>query len=181
MNGHGQNCKNVTIKTRTVDTLASSFKCENGPGELLFPTVPFDPKRLKEDKSYLVVGGVRGFGFELVRWLLQNGAKTVICTARSAANKSKMTEVARLEQETGARILLRQADVTSWQDMLAIVRELDGLPRLAGIVFTAMVLEDQRIKDADLETCARVVATKVQGTEVFQLTFKVLTSRYVKQ
>ncbi len=145
-----------------------SLESDNRPREFLFPKLTFDPKCLKEDKSYLVVGGVRGFGFEVVRWLLQNGAKTVICTARSAASESKMAEVASIEKETGARILLRQADVTSWQDMLGIVRELEGLPELAGIVFTAMVLEDQRIKDAELETCARVVSTKVQGTPVFQ-------------
>lgn len=36
--------------------------------------------------------------------------------------------------------------------------------RLAGIVFTAMILEDQRIVNVDLQTCLRVVATKVQGT-----------------
>lgn len=141
-----------------------SFECEKRCKEFKFSNMPFDPKCLKGDRSYLVVGGVRGFGFEVAHWLLQNGAKTIICTARSAPNQSKMAEVARLEKQTGARIILRQADVTSWEEMLEIVKELEGLPRLAGIVFTAMVLEDQRIKDADLETCARVVATKVQGT-----------------
>jgi NADPH:quinone reductase-like Zn-dependent oxidoreductase len=169
-NSHEKDANNLTNETSSTNTLALStisFECENAPGEFMFSKLPFDPKCLKEDKSYLVVGGVRGFGFELVRWLLQNGAKTIICTARSAPSESKMSEVARLEQETGARILLRQADVTSWQDMLGIVRELKGLPKLAGIVFTAMVLEDQRIKDADLETCARVVATKVQGKVIF--------------
>ena len=141
-----------------------SFDCEKKCREFKFSNMPFDPKCLRGDRSYLVVGGVRGFGFEVVYWLLQNGAKTIICTARSAPSQSKMVEVARLEKQTGARILLRQADVTSWKDMLEIVKDLEGLSRLAGIVFTAMVLEDQRIKDADLETCARVVATKVQGT-----------------
>ncbi|CAB3995467.1 Phthiocerol synthesis polyketide synthase type I, partial [Paramuricea clavata] len=168
-NSHEKDANNLTNESSSTNTLALSkisFECENARGEFMFSKPPFDPKCLKEDKSYLVVGGVRGFGFELVRWLLQNGAKTIICTARSAPSESKMAEVTRLEQETGARILLRQADVTSWQDMLVIVRELEGLPRLAGIVFTAMVLEDQRIKDADLETCARVVATKVQGSVI---------------
>jgi hypothetical protein len=175
LNPHEKDSNNLTIEDNSANNLALStvsVKCENRPSELVFSNLSFDPKSLKEERSYLVVGGVRGFGFELVRWLLQNGAKTIICTARSPASGSKMAEVARLEQETGARILLRQADVTSWQDMLGIVRELEERPRLAGIVFTAMVLEDQRIKDADLETCARVVATKVQGVFQFSIIAK---------
>ena len=150
----------------TNDSLAvptTSFESKKTAKEFKFSSMPFDPTCLKGDRSYLVVGGVRGFGFEVVYWLLQNGAKTIICTARSAPSQSKMAEVTRLEKETGAKILLRQADVTSWKEMLKIVKELEELPRLAGIVFTAMVLDDQRIKEADLETCARVVATKVQG------------------
>ena len=159
--------KNLFNETNSVDSAPStiSFDKENVLKGPKFSKLPFDPKCLKPDKSYLVAGGIRGFGFEMVRWLLKNGAKTVICTARSAPSESKIAEVTRLEQETGASILIRQADVTSWQDMSQVMNELAELPALAGIVFTAMVLEDQRIKSADLETCARVVRTKVQGAD----------------
>ena len=119
---------------------------------------------LKEDKTYLIVGGVRGFGFEVAKWMIKNGAKTIICTARSPPSQSKITEVKTLMEVTGARVVLRQADVTSWEDMTLVKQELDKLPEIAGIVFSAMVLEDQRIKNADLETCKRVISTKVQGT-----------------
>ena len=133
------------------------------PERIEFVRLAMDAMGLRDDRTYLVVGGIRGFGFEVARWMVENGAKTVMCTARSPPSQRKKDEVARLENATKSQILLRQADVTSWEDMVGIEKELQGLPAVAGIVFSAMVLEDQRIKDADLKTCARVVATKVQG------------------
>ena len=90
-------------------------------------------------------------------------AKTIICTARSAPSEEKKAEVQRLERETGSQILLRQADVTSLNDMNVIKDELESLPAVAGIVFTAMVLADQLLINADLATCKKVVQTKVKG------------------
>ena len=141
-----------------------SFKPENAPQEVQFYKLPLDSNGFKEDRTYLVIGGIRGFGFEVARWMVENGAKTVMCTARSAPSNEKKLEVQRLEQETGSRILLRQADVTSWKDMNVIKEELESLPAVAGIVFTAMVLEDQLLTQADLKTCSMVVGTKVKGT-----------------
>ena len=150
-------------KEKEIRLYTVSLKPKNIPGEVFFYSLPLDENGLKNDSTYLVVGGVRGFGFQVAKWMVENGAKTVMCTARSMPSEEKMVDVQRLEQETGSRILLRQADVTSWKDMNTIKEELDRLPPVAGIVFTAMVLQDQLLKDADLKTCKKIVETKVKG------------------
>ena len=142
---------------------AVSLKPENTPEEVAFYSLPLDEKGLKDDRTYLVIGGVRGFGFEFAKWMAENGAKTIMCTARSAPSDEKKAEVERLSRKTGSQILLRQADVTSWGDMNIIKDELESLPPVAGIVFTAMVLADQLLINADLKTCKKVVETKVKG------------------
>ena len=152
-----------TENEKVIGLYTISLKPENTPDKVTFYNLPLDENGFKDDCTYLVVGGIRGFGFEIAKWMVENGAKTVMCTARSAPNEQKKADVQLLEQITNSRILLRQADVTSWNDMNKIREELDSLPAVAGIVFTAMVLEDQLFKDADLKTCKKVIQTKVKG------------------
>ena len=140
-----------------------SLKPKNVPDQIDFYSLPLDDNGLKKDRTYLVIGGVRGFGFEVARWMVENGAKTVVCTARSAPCEEKIAEVQLLQEKTGSRIFLRQADVTSWKEMNRIMNQLESLPSVAGIVFTAMVLVDQLLNKADLTTCRKVVGTKIKG------------------
>ena len=140
-----------------------SLKPKNVPDKVAFYNLPLDENGFKADRTYLVIGGVRGFGFEFAKWMVQNGAKTVMCTARSAPSEKKKADVQMLERKTGSRIFLRQADVTSWRDMNKIREELESLPEVAGIVFSAMVVKDQLLKDADLKICKKVVETKIKG------------------
>ena len=140
-----------------------AFKPKNIPEQVDFYNLPLDTNGLKGDRTYLVIGGVRGFGFEFAKWMVENGAKTVMCTSRSAPSAEKKALVQQLEDENDSRILLRQADATSSKDMNLIKKELEFLPAVAGIAFTAMVLEDQLLPEADLITCKRVMETKVKG------------------
>ena len=146
-----------------------SLKPENAPNKFAFYNLPLDENGLKADRTYLVVGGVHGFGFEIAKWMAENGAKTVLCTARSTPTERKKADVQLLERKTGSRILLRQADVTSWKDMNGIRDELESLPAVAGIVFTAMVLKDQLLKDADFRICKKVVETKIKGNSYIMI------------
>ena len=143
-----------------------SLKPKNIPDKVAFYNLPLDENGLKADRTYLVIGGVSGFGFEVAKWMTENGANTVMCTSRSAPSEKKKADVQQLERETGSRLLLRQADATSLADMKVIKEELEHLPAVAGIVFTAMVLQDQFLEDADFETCKKVVETKVKGNSL---------------
>ena len=74
------------------------------------PVLPqgLDECGLKENKSYLVAGGVRGFGFEVARWMAENGAKSIVLLGRSMPLDSKIQEVRQIEKSTGATIQIIQ-------------------------------------------------------------------------
>ena len=74
------------------------------------PVLPqgLDECGLKENKSYLVAGGVRGFGFEVARWMAENGAKSIVLLGRSVPSDSKIQEVRQIEKRTGATIHIIQ-------------------------------------------------------------------------
>ncbi|CAB4020054.1 Phthiocerol synthesis polyketide synthase type I, partial [Paramuricea clavata] len=165
-NDKSKNINSPLEREKKICLYTVSLKPKDTPDKVSFYSLPLDGNGLKDDRTYLVIGGVRGFGFEVAKWMVKNGAKTVMCTARSAASKERKADVQRLQQDTGSQILLRQADVTSWKDMNIIKEELEHLPAVAGIVFTAMVLADQLLKDADLKTCKKVAETKMKGSVI---------------
>ena len=74
------------------------------------PVLPqgLDGCGLKENKSYLVAGGVRGFGFEVARWMAENGAKSIVLLGRSMPSNSKIQEVRQIERSTGTTIHIIQ-------------------------------------------------------------------------
>ena len=74
------------------------------------PVLPtgLDECGLKENRTYLVAGGIRGYGFEVARWMAENGAKSIGLLGRSKPSDAKCQEVRKLEERTGAKIHLFQ-------------------------------------------------------------------------
>ena len=70
------------------------------------PVLPtgLDECGLKENRTYLVAGGIRGYGFEVARWMAENGAKCIGLLGRSKPSDAKCQEVRKLEERTGAKI-----------------------------------------------------------------------------
>jgi len=74
------------------------------------PVLPtgLDECGLKENRTYLVAGGIRGYGFEVARWMAENGAKSIGLLGRSKPSDAKCQEVRKLEGRTGAKIHMFQ-------------------------------------------------------------------------
>ena len=70
------------------------------------PVLPrgLDQCGLKENRTYLVAGGLGGFGFEVACWMAENGAKTIGILSRSKPSGTKRQELQQIERKTGAKI-----------------------------------------------------------------------------
>ena len=91
--------------------LIHSFQlCGENAECLNIPVLPcgLDEYGLKENRTYLVAGGVRGYGFEVARWMVENGAKCVGLIGRSKPSDAKCQEVREIERKTGAKIRMFQ-------------------------------------------------------------------------
>ena len=84
------------------------------------PVLPcgLDECGLKDDRTYLVAGGIRGYGFEVACWMVENGAKSIGLLGRSKPSDAKCEEVRKIERRTGAKIHMFQvtwgAGVAQW-------------------------------------------------------------------
>ena len=120
--------------------------------------------RLDRTASYLVTGGLGGFGLATARWMVARGARSLILVGRSgAATPEARAAVTELEA-TGARVEVCRVDVTRLDDLRELFGRIErDLPSLKGVVHGAMVLEDRLVRNLDRDSLDRVLAPKIQG------------------
>ena len=70
------------------------------------PVLPrgLDGCGLKENRTYLVAGGMGGFGFEVARWMVENGARSLVLIGRSKPSEDKYQQLREIERGNGAKI-----------------------------------------------------------------------------
>ena len=113
------------------------------------------------DKTYWVAGGLGGFGLRIAAWMAEKGAGHLVLGGRRRevddGTKSQL-------QSIDADVTLMPTDITIESEVEITLRRIrDELPPLAGIVHTAMVLEDRLLGDLDEATLQRVLRPKVLG------------------
>jgi acyl transferase domain-containing protein/NADPH:quinone reductase-like Zn-dependent oxidoreductase/acyl carrier protein len=113
--------------------------------------------------SYLVTGGLGGLGLEVMRWLVEAGARSVVLIGRSRPSESadRAIEAAR---SAGATVTVIQADVAESSDVANVLSVISReLAPLRGVVHAAGVLDDALIAQQDEQRIARVLRPKVCG------------------
>ena len=83
--------------------------------------------------------------------------------ARSKLSDEAKSEFDQLQLTYGANIRLIQADVGTIDGIKIIEQELDKVDRLAGIVNSAVVLDDKLLQDIDRENYTKIMGPKVNG------------------
>jgi NAD(P)-dependent dehydrogenase (short-subunit alcohol dehydrogenase family)/acyl carrier protein len=121
---------------------------------------------LPSDASYLVTGGLGGFGLKTAQWLVDKGARELILLSRSGpASDEAQAAVAAFEAQ-GVKVLAAACDITN-RDALAKVleRAKSELSPLRGIVHAATVIDDGLIRNLDAERIQKVLSPKIDGAK----------------
>lgn len=119
---------------------------------------------LSKDGSYLVTGGLRGFGLRTAQWLASKGARHLILIGRSGASTDESHGTITRLEASGVKVLARACDVTDESALAALLRETAELmPPLRGIVHAATVINDGMIRNMDAGQIRDVLAPKVLG------------------
>ncbi len=121
------------------------------------------PFRCRARATYLVVGGVTGFGLATARWLAERGAEALLLVSRRGVPDAEGEALLGDLRARGVRVEVRSVDATDRDQVELLLASLEGwgLPPLAGVVHAAMVLDDRRALDMDPASVARVWHAKV--------------------
>jgi acyl transferase domain-containing protein/surfactin synthase thioesterase subunit len=134
---------------------------EIGKGDVLVQ--PQAGVTLRRDASYLVTGGLGGFGLELARWLAARGAGRLVLLGRRGARTPGADEAAQSLRALGAEVQIEACDVA---DGAAVARVLERIPAsapLRGVFHAAAVLDDALLKNLDRARYETTFAAKALG------------------
>jgi NADPH:quinone reductase-like Zn-dependent oxidoreductase/NAD(P)-dependent dehydrogenase (short-subunit alcohol dehydrogenase family)/SAM-dependent methyltransferase/acyl carrier protein len=127
------------------------------------PALPAQPA-LGPDGTYLITGGLGGFGLAAARWLVERGVKHLLLLGRSGAASAAAQETIAQLQQAGATVTVAQADVASADDVARVLAEARrALPPIRGVFHAAMVLDDAPLLELTPQRFQRVLAPKVAG------------------
>ena len=118
----------------------------------------------RADATYLIAGGLGGFGLALAEWLIEAGARHLVLTGRTGAATEAARQAVAALQARGAEVVVAAADVASTEEVARVFRDIARtMPPLRGIVHAAMVIEDRTVLQQDGECFHRVMAPKCEG------------------
>ncbi|MEW5983053.1 MAG: type I polyketide synthase [Acidobacteriota bacterium] len=119
---------------------------------------------VRPEATYLITGGTRGFGLEIARWMVGQGARHLVLVSRSGASTAEARDAVARMTQAGAEVAVFAADVGQAEDVHRMIgRIAETMPPLRGIVHGAMVLDDAWLRDLTPERLRRVMEPKVAG------------------
>ena len=120
---------------------------------------------IRAEASYLITGGLGGFGLIVAEWMVNAGARHLVLVTRSGLEPSSPA-AATVEslRASGAQIVVARADVADAAQVCDLTERIrEKMPPLKGILHAAMVLDDGYLEQLDHEKMSRVLAPKVSG------------------
>ena len=121
---------------------------------------------LNDNGSYLVTGGLNGFGLRTAEWLVEKGAKHLILISRSGPVSDHAKEAINHFEKQGINIHACACDVSdkkSVQHLLAACAL--SMPPLKGLVHSAVVIDDALARNLDYDQIQRVLKPKILGAQ----------------
>uniref|UniRef100_A0A6G1SJY0 Fatty acid synthase n=1 Tax=Aceria tosichella TaxID=561515 RepID=A0A6G1SJY0_9ACAR len=162
----GKHIGKVMVKIRDEEMAQASNKrsyklqCSPTPVKLrALPRATFHPL-----KTYIVTGGLGGFGLELAYWLVQRGARNLVLTSRTGPRDAyQKLSIERLKQQ-GAQVLIYTKSVLTVASAGKLIQTAEQLGPVGGIFNLAMVLRDAILENQTVENFEMVCAPKVDAT-----------------
>ncbi|WP_324783473.1 type I polyketide synthase [Streptomyces sp. H51] len=129
------------------------------------PLTPSEPGPLfRDDSTYLVAGGLGGVGLRAARWMVEQGARHLVLLGRRGEHEALLPELEALRAK-GASVHALRADIA---DRARLSKVLDwvrqNLPPLAGVINSAVVLDDRIVTQLDGESLNATSAPRIDGT-----------------
>ena len=132
-------------------------------GKIVVTASPLARGQLREDRTYLVTGGLGGIGCAVAEWLADHGAQTIVLNGRRPPDPEAQAVIDALEAR-GITVRVALADVTDSTAVDAMLASIDQeLAPLAGVIHSVGVLSDGALGNQSWQRFEQVLWPKVVG------------------
>jgi phthiocerol/phenolphthiocerol synthesis type-I polyketide synthase C len=122
------------------------------------------PVKLDANSTWLVTGGLSGFGLESAKTLIKHGVKNIVLISRRGIHTPGATAAVAELKLLGIKVLALSCDIT---DKVQLANTLDQIqqemPPLKGIIHAAMVIDDQLMSNLNEASIKAVLDPKLLG------------------
>lgn len=120
--------------------------------------------KLDKNSTWLITGGLSGFGLESAKWLLKRGAKNLVLLSRRGMKTPGAKAVVAELTAAGAKVLALSCDITDATKLAEVIKQVQAtMPPLKGVLHAAMVIDDQLISKLDENSVSSVIQPKLLG------------------
>lgn len=124
------------------------------PGQMTF----------REDATYLVTGGTRGFGLAIAGWMIENGARNLVVVGATAASAASAQKHFGALKGGSVRVLAKAVDISDASALKALLSQIcETMPPLRGVVHAAVKMDDGILKQLDATRLLNVMGPKAAG------------------
>ena len=118
-------------------------------------------------KSYIVLGGLGGFGLELVHWLALKGARLITIASRSGIREGYQKYSLMRLKRMGVKVRICTADITEEEGCRQLLMQSMEDGPVGGIFNAAVVYKDKLYQDQTISVFKEVCGPKSEATRHF--------------
>uniref|UniRef100_A0A8W8JHV5 Carrier domain-containing protein n=1 Tax=Magallana gigas TaxID=29159 RepID=A0A8W8JHV5_MAGGI len=122
---------------------------------------------IRKDSAYVVVGGLTGLGWLIIKYLAKRNAKLVISLSRRSLSKEAEQRILNITNLHGTEIIHTEADITNLDNLTKAIRsvqqKMPNVP-IRGVFQGAAVLNDNTVPKMTQEAFNLPLDVKILGT-----------------
>ncbi|XP_068150522.1 fatty acid synthase [Drosophila tropicalis] len=155
----GKHIGKVVIKVRSEESELTSAL----PSPRQINAIP--RSYMHPEKSYILIGGLGGFGLELAHWLVSRGARYLVLSSRTGVRTGYQALMIRRWHDRGVQVVVDTNDVTTPNGAKKLLETSNKLGLVGGIFNLAAVLRDALIEKQTAKNFQVVTAPKLLATQ----------------